>query len=101
MRTKILILGLISFFICCSEQYYYESETTEQMETLPLNNIAFKFLDQKAAEPILRQTGQQHSYTNYRYVVIGDVRPQVESHETDLVNPIFVSLLDSIALLRP
>lgn len=101
MRTKILILGLISFLICCSEQPYYEAGISEQIESLPLNDIAFKILDQKATEPILKRVGSQHSYTNYRYVVIGDVRPQEDSHEINLVNPIFVSLLDSIALLRP
>ena len=93
-----ILLALLS---CCTEQYYYEPEIAEQVEALPLNDIAFKLLDQKAAEPILRRIGQLCSYTNYRYVVIGDVRPQVESHETDLVNSIFISLLDSIALLRP
>lgn len=102
MKVKILTLGLICFVLfCCSEQYYSEPEIAEQVEALPLNDIAFKLLDQKAAEPILRRAGRQHSYTNYRYVVIGDVRPQKGSHEADLVNPIFVSLLDSIALLGP
>jgi len=79
--------------------------TDEQVEltndTAPLNDIAFKMLDKKVAQPIVRRIGQQHSYTNYRYIIIGGVRSQVENHETDLVNPIFISLLDSIALLRP
>lgn len=101
MRTRIIILGLIFFLICCSEQRYNEPETNEQAEILPLNDIAFKILDQKATEPILRRAGRQHSYTNYRYVIIGDVRPKMRNSEINAVNPIFISLLDSIALLIP
>lgn len=52
--------------------------TDEQVEltndTAPLNDIAFKMLDKKVAQPIVRRIGQQHSYTNYRYIIIGDVR---------------------------
>lgn len=105
MKIKKVILGLISLLVFstphCSDYNYHEAESIEQVGTLPLNDIAFKVLDKKASQPFLRQIGQQHSYTNYRYIVIGDVRPRVDKHEINLVNPIFISLLDSIAMLKP
>ena len=76
----------------CSEQDYYKAGIDEQAR--PLNDIAFKILDIKAAQPM-------RSYTHYRYVVIGDVRPQLERCGTELLNPIFISLLGSIASLSP
>lgn len=99
MRFKALILGLILFLIYCSGQYYYEPETNEQAKSLPLNDIAFKILDKRASQPLLGRAGRQYSYTNYQYVVIGDVRPTREEYEIGIANPIFISLLDSIASL--
>lgn len=103
MRTKVLTLGLICLFllslIYCSEQYYYKAEVDEQIESL--NDIAFKILDRKESQSIVRGTGQKYSYTNYRCVIIGDVRAQSNGCNLGLLNPIFISLLDSIAGLNP
>lgn len=112
MKAKILTLGLICLFVFllpyCSEQDYYKAGIDGQ--TRPLNDIAFKILDKKAAQPIAfedldkkvnRRAKWLRSYTNYRYVVIGDVRPQWERCGIELLNPIFISLLGSIASLNP
>lgn len=108
MKGKALTLGLICLIVFstpyCSDFNYYEAETDEQAESFQaesLNDIAFKILDKKASQPILRPDRRQHSYTDYRYVIIGDVRSNKYSDDTDSVNPIFISLLDSIALLIP